>query len=1151
MKYFSIFIGLLVSKLSPQFIKRMKLLTLLMVIGCLHLTAGNTYSQTKRLDLNLKNTNMKELFETVDNQSDFSIFYKVDDLDLNNRFDYVAEKSLITEILDDVLSVEEASNLTYDIENNVVVIYSKDVNQDKVIVSGTVTDENGAPIAGVNIIVKGTQSGASSGMDGEFSLNVPTGSTLILSFLGYKTEEIIVTKAGVLNVEMKPANTALDEVLIVGYGTQKRENASGAISQVGSERFEDRAVPDMGKALQGVVPNLNVTVSSGSPNATPDINVRGFESINGGSPLMLVDGVPFSTLSELNPEDIASVTVLKDAASAAIYGARAAFGVILVTTKSGKTRSRTTAKFSVSTVFSKPLYLPNSLNSLEAVNAANLARSNKGSSAKYTDAQVTAIENYRNDPVNNDPWIINSSGAYLFAGDYNVYDEAYANYSLSQTYNFSLSGGGDKSRFYASAGYVNDSGVWKVNPDIKKRYNTLFKYNYGVTDWMDIDLNVGYNKSEYDEPHVFSGTGSYWHAIDRTLPFQPIVTPAGFPEGEGLATKHNVNYQRLGGRTITDKQQTNLTGNITLRPIENLDIHLNYTHRNKAQQKHDHQQPVEMINDNTPETPFYGQSSSSYVIRTSSISTQNILDLFGSYSLSLNDSHNFKVMAGYNQTSSEYLYIYTKGVDLIKDNTPALSLVNGEDTMSDVNSFTALRGAFGRFNYNYKSKYFVEVNARYDGSYIFPADNRFGLFPSISGAWTVSKENFFREVPVVSFLKLRASYGSLGNQSVSSDLFRPLMGTTAAVGYIIDGSQPMSINAAGLVSSELTWETSTTRNFGFDLGLFEDKFTANVDIYTRVVSDMIVAGQPLPGTLGTDAPQTNAADLETKGFEVEFGWRDSFDNGISYGVKGNISDSRAFITKYDLNPTNLISSYRPDYEIGEIWGLETVGIFQTDEEAAAAPSQAEIKSTTWQAGDIQYADLDGDGSVGYGEYTTENPGDRRVIGNGRSRYNYGFSGSVSYKGFDLDLFFRGVGKKDVFISDSAVFYWGHSASNNNISCTGTEWALENSWTPENPDAKLPIYKNNSNYNMKTQTRFLESGAYLRLKSVNLGYSFSKEAVESIGLQKARVFVSGENLWTKDNLYGIYDPEVIGNSGSTNGKIYPNRASFSCGVQITL
>lgn len=1118
-------------------------------------TWANTFSQETKLSLKLVDVSVQEVIREIENKTDFYFLYQDEVFEPGQKVTIDVKNKSLDEVL---AELEKQTSVKIEVAEHQIILKAAPAlqtsfSQQKTrTITGIVSDVSGEPIPGATVMLAGSTTGTVTDLDGKFHLNIPEGAeSLQVSFVGMETQQIAIGKKSEFVVVLESALTDIDEVVVVGYGTQKKENISGSISQVGSEVFEDRATPDIATSLQGAVPNLNINIASGSPNESASYNVRGVESLNDTDPLILVDGVPYDDLDDFSPEDIKSVTVLKDAASAAIYGARAAFGVILVTTKMGTKRSKVKLKYSSSVTLSDLMYIPNSFNSVESATYMNEARTNNGNSAYYSDEFIQYLQNYIDDPETA-TLVYLDGDEYVTCGNLDVYDEAYADFAVRQQHNLSLSGGGENSTFYASLGYMKDKGQWKVNPDVKDRYNTMFKYTYDVNKWLSTGINVSYNQTSYDEPHVYSGMGSYWHALERSKPWQLINSPEGYEDiglESGLPMNHTLSYQRNGGRDTDETQQTNVTGNIILKPFKNFEVHTTYTHINTTLQTQDHAKTIYMAR--YSDADFTGQSASSYIAKTSSQKYEDVLDVYAKYKFDLNASHHFEAMVGYGQTTSDYVYQKIKASDQVKDDNTSVALTTGDVTVTDAENETAIRGIFGRFNYNYNGKYFFEMNARYDGSYVFPEDNRYGFFPSASAAWLISKENFFENVPYVSHLKLRLSYGTLGNQNVDEDLYVSLMDYSTMSGYLIDGEYPTKVSIADLVSDDLTWETSKTKNIGIDLGMFDNRLNVSLDVYQRVTEDMVVDGEELPATLGTDAPQTNAADMETNGFELTVGWKQRFNNGLSFGISASLSDNQSKITKYDLNEEGLLSDYYVGYKFGEIWGYVTEGIFSTDEELAAMEDQSDIKSRTWELGDVNYKDLDGDGYITDGSSTLDDPGDKKIIGNGRARYNYGVTLTAEYKGFDFNCFFRGVGKKDVYFNTGASWYWGHSGITNSQWSTGNHWAYDNAWRADNTDAKLPIYKYNSTYNMKTQTRFLENGAFLRLKSLTLGYTIPKQITQKARLDKVRLYVSGNNLWTHDHLYGLYDPEVLGNSSTTTGKVYPNRRSYAFGIQVSL
>jgi len=512
------------------------------------------------------------------------------------------------------------------------------------------------------------------------------------------------------------------------------------------------------------------------------------------------------------------------------------------------------------------------------------------------------------------------------------------------------------------------------------------------------------------------------------------------------------------------------------------------------------------------------------------------LNIYGDFTKTFFEKHHIYALAGFNQEWEKYNGLWSKGTDLLTSSLRVVSQTVGTQTTGDSESEWAIRGAFCRFNYNYNEKYLFEFNGRYDGTSKFPADSRFKFFPSFSAGWRLSEENFaenFRDV--VNNLKIRASYGSLGNQNVSNYIYYPSYGTISQVRYVFNGSRPMGITAPDLVSSKLTWETATTIDFGFDLSLI-NKLDFSFDWYNRTTSDILVAGDQYPAVLGTDAPTENSGEMRTIGWEVTTTWRDQFQNGLKYNISLVLSDYQSEITRFDGNLEKVLSSLYVGQKMGEIWGYETMGLFQSKDEIAEAPSQSNINSGIWYSGDVRYKNLDGDDEIFTGSNTADDPGDRKIIGNSTPRYQFGINMNASWKNFDLNLFFQGVGKRDYWTDDK--FYWGQMK----LDGTGTWYSYKNSWTPENTDAFFPGYRY-FNGNTQVQTRYLQNAAYIRLKNFTFGYTLPGNLIKRAGIEKARFYFSGQNLWEHTKIVKTIDPETI-------DATYPMMRSYALGLQIS-
>jgi TonB-dependent starch-binding outer membrane protein SusC len=1049
-----------------------------------------------------------------------------------------ANSAKAIEILDNVemLSIEIDSSSSPDEENasNVAII-----------ISGNVTDENGQPMPGVNVIVKGTTTGTSTDAQGAFKLSIPdenANGTLIFSFIGYESEEVAINNKTIIDMRLIPDLKTLQEVVVVGFGVQKKINLTGAVTQISSDRLANRPVANMGQALQGVIPNLNVTITDGSPNNSPSFNIRGGTSfsngsISNGSPLILVDGIEMD-INKLNPQDIESISVLKDAASAAIYGSRAAFGVMLVTTKKGKLGERVKISYDNSFQWNTPSAIPNLLNNYDGqdVRIKALQLENKSVPSDMI-TRLEKIKAYNADPQNVDPYYMKGSTIDWIANT-DVYNLAVQKLSPMQKHNFSLSGGSEKNTYYASVGYQTRDGLYKINTDKSNRYNIMLNFTSQITKMFSLGVSTSYNASHFDEPVSPGGKGGWWIAMDRDPSYNinmPMKTPANSPVGVKY-TENILSYMDYGSRNNIDDETIILQATPTITISKDWKIKGNFAHKaynfNRKQVVPQHLR-VEFAWDPLIDV----HTNPSYVYYGKDHYTQNTINVFTDYTKAFN-KHNFYVLAGFNQEWYSSTHLDATGYTLLSPSIPFISQTLGatKDTFDSAEEW-ALRGGFFRATYNFDEKYLFEINGRYDGSSRFPKTNRFKLFQSYSGAWRITKERFAEAItPVVNELKLRGSYGSLGNQNVSNYIYTPTLSTTAKESHLFDGVLRPGVAAPGLVSPNLTWETATTIDVGLDMTLWE-KLDISFDWYNRKTTDILVSGDRFPAVLGTSPPTKNSGEMKTTGWELSTTWKDGLKNGLNYDLAFVLSDYSTEIIKFDGNPNNLLNSLYAGQKAGEIWGYETVGTFQTAADVANAPSQSLINSGVWYPGDIQYRDLSGDNKIGPGAGTLADHGDRRIIGNNTPRYQFGLNSNVSYKGFDLNLFFQGVAKRDFWVSN--LFYWGLIRSSRSV---GTYDVYNNSWTPERPDAFYPAYKP-KRANIQEQTKYLQNAAYLRLKNISLGYTFPKKLIQAAGVNNLRVYASAYNIWELTNAPKIFDPETLSED-------YPMIRSYALGLQLT-
>jgi len=1017
-------------------------------------------------------------------------------------------------------------------------------NQD---VSGKVMDSVGNFLPGVSIRVKGSNKATTTNEKGEFRLtDVEKKSILVISYIGSVTQEVSVS-ASPLTIILKEDNSILNEVVVVGFGTQKKVNLTGAVDQITSEQIEARPVSNVGQALQGVIPNLNIGIANGSPNTTPSINIRGGTSFaknsdgdfvfQTGGPLILVDGVEMD-INQLNPEDIASISVLKDAASAAIYGARAAYGVMLVTTKKGQRSGGSKITYSNSFQFNRPANIPDLMDAytiqLAEIQALELigetAPSDKLLKLEKTKAYM---DNPLQEPIY---YMAPDDKTIIWVGNTDVYELALKDYAPMQKHNLNLSGGNEKSSYYSSVGYQGQDGLYKINTDKHKRYNVMLNISSDVTDWFTTDFRSSYNNSQYSEPVSPAGKSGWWTAMSHE-PLRninmPVKTPANSPVGE-MYTDNILSFMDYGSSNQQSRETILLSASPTFRLLKGWNIKGDFSYKSYNFSRKQVIPELERI-ENRWDSPTAVHTSPSSVEKWSQHSDQYTLNAYTDYTYSLKNAHNFYGLVGYNQEWYKYNYIGGKGEDILSPNIPVIGQTLGNKYAYDSEEHWAIRGAFFRFTYNYDNKYLLESNGRYDGTSRFPTDSRFKFFASYSGAWRITEERFAESIkPIVNEFKLRASYGSLGNQNVNNYIYIPSYGTISEVQHLFDGTRPVGITPPGLVDPYLTWETASTLDFGIDMTLLR-KLDITFDWYSRKTTDILVAGDKFPAVLGTDAPTKNAGAMKTVGWEFSTKWNDRLESGFRYDIALNLSGYQSKITSFDGNPNNLLSSLYVGQKMGEIWGYETEGIFQSQEEIDSAPSQALINSGIWYPGDTRYKDLNDDGEIGPGSSTADDSGDRRIIGNSTPRYRFGLNMNAAWKGFDLNVFLQGVGKRDYWIGSN--LYWGAIAGG-----TGTWEVYNNSWTPDRTDARFPAYKNKG-ANIQTQTRYLLNAAYTRLKNVAIGYTLPSSVTQSIKIDRLRVYASAYNIWESTEVPQMFDPEMM----SAN---YPMVRSIAFGLQVT-
>lgn len=1078
-------------------------------------------------------------------------------------------------------------------------------------IKGNVVDESGEPIIGATVVEVGKQSGTITDINGDFSYVVDPSGSIIVSYMGFQSQKIQIKQQTSFSIILLEDSKALEEVVIVGFGQQRKVNVTGAVGVATSKELEARPVANITQSLQGVVPGLGIFKNNGSMDKGTTIRIRGVGTISGAAsdaPLVLIDGVE-SDINAVNPADVDNISVLKDAGSAAIYGSKGANGVILITTKTGKA-GKTKINYTNNYRWDAPVSRPRMMDSYSFVNFFNEAKRNTSgnlSDFSYPEETLQNILDYRNGlidgplalPLSGNSWGANLPGNYsqgqLAYADTDWYEVMYKNWAYSQEHNASFSGGNENFTYFFSANYMDQSALLKVAEEGMKRYSVNGKFSSQLSKSLKLNYSSRFVRYEYTRPNAL-GDGLYENLARQGRANLPLYDNNGYIYG-AFDLRNIIEGGRYTRKTDYNTQQFTLifepikdwitTGDINYRVVNGSTYAF-------ALPTYGHGVDGSVIDNKPSSSISESYSQDNYV--NGSIRTR--------YTFMIDDKHNISAMTGFQFEDLRQEQGSTKAYGILNLNSPQINATSDlagdgterprEATGSSASWATA--GFFTRINYDYLDKYLLEFNARYDGSSRFRADSRWKLYPSISAGWKLIEEDFMQGFKsVVDILKLRGSWGSLGNQNTSG--WYPTYQTMGLAGknqsgagaWLQDGEKPAIASYPAPITSTLTWQTNTTINGGIDLGLFRNRLSGSFDIFKRETTNMIGPAEQLPAIFGQSVPRPNNTSLKTNGFEIELAWRDQLSNGFKYEIKATLADAKTVITHYPNDKNTLGEwwrsgvSYRTGLELGEMWGYETIGIAKTQEEMEAHLDQLDenYKSTygeypntlrngqsfgsNWGAGDIMYKDVNGDGIISAGDGTLENHGDIKVIGNNQPHYFYGIDLNASWKGLDLRVFLQGVMKRDFFMN--SFTFWG--AYTNEAFSTAFVDHLDyfraedtqsifganvNSYYPR------PTFDSEGilGRNHMPQTRYLLNASYIRLKNIQLGYTIPEKLTNKFYISNLRFYVSGENLWTGTNLTKIFDPETIdgGKGGDTdwrnvnNGNAYPLSKVVSCGMSLS-
>ncbi|TYP96574.1 TonB-linked SusC/RagA family outer membrane protein [Sphingobacterium allocomposti] len=1149
----------------------------------------NAFTFAQRITLEKKNAKLSTVLKDIQRQSGYNIFYSESlvanrnrvSVDLKNAtvelaLKYVlAEQKLDYKIVDKniILSAARATAITQ--RQNPEPSRTNVVQQRSV--SGTVMDAQGQALANVTVSEKGTTNGTATDANGRFELAlVSSDPVLVLSILGYNTQEVRISGNRNVEVRLTESIQNMDEVVVVGYGQQKKVNLTGAVDQVGPEVFENRPITNIAQGLVGAVPNLNIQMLDGKPTQSPAFNVRGTTSIGqGGNALVLIDGVEGDPRM-LNPNDIENISVLKDAASASIYGARAAFGVVLITTKSAK-EGRTSITYNANMSWKSPTTVPDNITEsypwAQGFSDAWSRWNDSGSTPTavnktlpFSPAYLAEIKRRWEDPSLPRVEVNPTTGEYMYFYSTDWYRELYKNNFMAHDHNIAVSGGTDKVVYYLSGRYNGQDGLFRYNSDNYSMYNLRAKGAVNLTSWLKVDNNTEYSNMAYYQPiNVGEGSGIWRNIADEGHPLAPLLNPDGtlsfsaaYTVGDhyigrnGISSGHRFLKNRTGAVASFMDNRLNLRGDFT---FQTTDI---ASQQNRVQVPYSRFEGV---------IGYTGTNTNDLEERrrTTAYLATNI---YADYKVSIEDAHNFSFLLGYNYEQSRYSNLTARRNGIVYPDAQDINLALGQSivTTGGLQKW-AIAGGFFRMNYDFKERYLLEVNGRYDGSSKFPSDQQWAFFPSASAGWRISEEPFWKIAPAyVSNAKVRASYGLLGNGNIDPYTFMENFSISQS-GRIIAGSRPQRTNQPNVVPAGLTWEKSATMNFGLEFSLFNNRLQFVGDYYKRFTTDMYTLGPTLPAVFGTAVPKGNYADLETRGWEINTTWKDNFrlkDKPFNYDIRFVLADYTAEITKYN-NQDKLLTDYYVGQRIGEIWGYRVEGLFRSEEEIQNSASQTNIPNTNTRRnypGDLKFKDLDGDGVIYQGLNQADNSGDKTIIGNSTSRYTFGVNLGGDWNGIFVSAFFQGVLKQGWYPSPESRFWGQYNRPYNAY----PRWHENNMYREElgNFDAYLPrlvgyIAQGSGRALNVPNDRFLQDASFIRLRNLQVGYSLPQTVTSKIQASTVRLYMSAENIWTwspmykwtKDtdvtNIYGS-DRDLSGGT-SGDGYNYPMLKAVSFGLMV--
>lgn len=1080
-------------------------------------------AQTGKVNIKLNNAPVKEFLSAIEKQTSYHFSYR--DIEIQGKA--AVTVSVQNEEIKPLLIRELSKrNLTYKLSGNKIILMPSESGKSQskpVTVSGNIKDDNGEPLIGVTVMLMSNKSvGTISDYEGNFTLpNVPTGDKILISYVGYKDQAVAAKTDGLLNVILKEDTQTLEEVVVVGYGTQKKVNLTGAVESVSSETLENRPIKSATDALQGVVSGLTVTSGTGQPGEFSSFKIRGNTSVNSVGALVIVDGLP-GDINLINPQDIESISVLKDAASAAIYGARAAEGVILVTTRSGKSE-KVKVEYSGNFSFNRPTRLPKSNTGLNHALLSNEAFKNAGLGVQFPEDALAALQDPSISAIpKGKDWIYTDNMDWI---------STMMDHSFQQTHNLTVSKSAKGLKYLFSAGWLDQNGMFsEYGPDNYDRINLR----------SNISLDIIQDKLTLDSKITYLQTNKLYHPQYGTWSIPYITFIQAGPNMPIYDPNGNYSRYRMQGNPIQalreggegkNKQQT-IEGVFTLsyKPIKNLTLKAVGGANIKNRQVKEWRRQYGKYGPDGLVSMGAGQAGPNKITQNAQTTRYLTGQLLAEYNLKLH-KHDLNILGGW--SAEEEIYEKLEGIrtNIVGNELPALGLGSTDGWSNNAEDTEwALVSGFMRMNYAYADKYLFEANFRADASSRFSKTHRWGIFPSFSVGWRITEEEFMKNQKIFSNLKLRASWGQLGNQN-GLGLYDHI------AQYTVDGYYPFA-NELGqwafvkkLPSEERTWETVEMSNLALDMGFLNNRLSVTAEYFIKRNKDMLVNIE-MPSVIGIDVPTGNYGELEVKGWDFSIGWQDRVGE-LDYSVRFNLSDQKDKLVDYGVEYngfTEGINQKVQGYSLGSIFGYKTDGYFTSEEEVK---NSAVVNRSVTGVGDIKYIDKDKDGKISA-------PNDLEYLGTTNPRFVYGLNLNANWREWDFGVIFQGVGKRNFYLKQEIMAPFSATWAN-------FSYEMHNDyWTPENPNAALPRHYAGAGHNYKISDHWLQNGAYVRMKNLQLGYSFKKELLNKAGIERLRIYFSGENLFELSKLNKNFDPELT----DASGFVYPIMRSFSCGVNLT-